>query len=129
MAFSRFIDMVLAGRPVPRYGDGEQVRDFTFVDDVVRATLLAARQPVVPGSVCNVAGGSAASVNDIIALLGELTGRDVAVEPLPSRAGDVVRTGAAVERARAWLGWEPLVECRDGVRRQLEWTAAQRVGR
>ena len=68
MAMHRFIERVAAGEPVPVYGDGRQVRDFTFVGDAAAATAAAARADVAPGTVVNVAGGSSATVDDVLAL-------------------------------------------------------------
>lgn len=121
MAFSRFLTAVLEGDAVPRYGDGEQVRDFTYVDDVVAANIAAATADVAAGTVVNVAGGSATTVNALIELMGELCGRTITVEELPTQPGDVRRTGGTVDRARELLGWEPQVGLREGIRRQLEW--------
>ena len=129
MGFSRFLDAMGADEPVPVYGDGEQVRDFTFVADVVAATVAAGRAEVTPGSVFNVAGGSETTVNHLLALIGELVGRPVTVERLPSQPGDVRRTGGTTDRARAMLGWAPSVSLRDGLTRQIEWATAARAGR
>ncbi len=126
MGFARLIDAALAGAPLPVYGDGEQVRDATYVDDVVRATLAAAVADMPPGTVCNVAGGTSITLNALVRLLGELCGRDLAVERLPEQPGDVRRTGGAIDRARAMLGWEPRVPLADGMRAQLAWARASR---
>lgn len=124
MGFARFLSAARAGEPVPVYGDGNQVRDFTFVDDVVAATIAAAEAGAAPGTVCNVAGGSTTTVNDLVALLGELLDRPVAVRHEPPQPGDVRRTGGAIDRARALLGWSPAVSLREGLRRQLQWAAS-----
>jgi nucleoside-diphosphate-sugar epimerase len=105
------------------FGDGAQVRDFTYVADVVAANLAAASAIVEAGSVFNVAGGTSIEVNALLALLGELLGREVEVERLPAQPGDVRRTGGAIERAADELGWRPVVSLRDGLLAQIDATA------
>jgi len=121
MGFHRFLDAALAERAIPLYGDGEQVRDFTYVADVVGATIAASTADVAPGSVFNVAGGGAITVNALLDLVGDLVGSDIRVEHLPPQPGDVLRTGGSIERARAALGWEPRVDLRDGLAAELDW--------
>lgn len=119
MAFTRFIQAALDGRTLPVYGTGEQVRDFTFVGDVVDATIAAATGDVAPGTVLNVAGGSSTTVNDLLDLLAELTGRELDVERLPEQPGDVAITGGDTTRAREVLGWAPRVGLREGLAAQV----------
>jgi UDP-glucuronate 4-epimerase len=119
MALHRFIAAVAAGRPVPVYGDGEQVRDFTYVSDAAAATLAAVEADVAPASVFNVAGGSPTTVNDLLGLVAEHVGRLLVTRHLPTQAGDVRATHGAVDRARALLGWQPEVSLDDGVKLQV----------
>lgn len=119
MALHRFIAAVAAGRPVPVYGDGEQVRDFTYVSDAAAATLAAVEADVAPASVFNVAGASPATVNHLLSLVSEHVGRPLVTRHLPAQAGDVRATHGAVDRARAVLGWRPEVSLDDGVKLQV----------
>jgi len=128
MGFRRFIDAVLDDRPVPLFGDGEQVRDFTYVGDVVAANLAAGVADTAPGTVINVAGGGSATVNSLLDLLGEISGRPVTIDHQPEQPGDVRATGGSIEQARALLGWVPVVPMRDGLAAQFAWQAALRVG-
>lgn len=121
MGFSRFLAAALAGEPLPIFGDGEQVRDFTYVADIVQATLAAADADAPPGSVCNIAGGASVSVNELIVLLSDLLGHDLAVSRQPAQPGDVRRTGGTVDAAHRLLGWVPSTSLREGVTQQLEW--------
>jgi UDP-glucuronate 4-epimerase len=125
MALHRFIAAVAAGRPVPVYGDGEQVRDFTYVSDAAAATVAAVEADVAPAAVFNVAGGSPTTVNDILSLVSEHVGRPLIPRHLPAQAGDVRATHGAVDRARAALGWQPEVSLDDGVKLQV----AHQLGR
>jgi UDP-glucuronate 4-epimerase len=121
MAMSRLVDSALNGTPFPLYGDGGQVRDFTFVGDVVAATVAAGRRDVEPGTVLNVAGGSSASMNEVIDLIAAVAGRAPTVERTPAEPGDVHRTGGSIELARAVLGWEPATVLREGLAAQVAW--------
>ncbi len=121
MAMRRLADAAVAGTPFTLFGDGRQVRDFTYVADVVRANIAAGFEDVPPGTVVNVAGGSHAVMADVIDLIGELAGSPVLLERSGKEAGDVQRTGGSVERAYELLGWEPEVSLRDGLSAQVEW--------
>lgn len=125
MALHRLVEHGLVGTAFPLYGDGEQLREFTFVGDVVRATIAAATADVAPGSVINVAGGSETRLADLIDLVGDTIGRPVVLDRHPPAAGDVARTGGATERARALLGWAPAVPLSEGVAAQVAWHRAR----
>lgn len=121
MAMHRLIGAALTGDSFPLFGTGEQVRDFTFVGDVVDANVRAATADVAPGAVMNIAGGGATTLLEVIAVIEELTGRPIALDRRSTQAGDVQRTGGSTEVAAAALGWEPAVSLREGLRRQIEW--------
>jgi nucleoside-diphosphate-sugar epimerase len=127
MAFSTFFRHVLAGKPVPLNGNGRQVRDFTFVDDVVEGTLAAARLGR-PGAVYNIGGGAPVRLLDALGLIGDLTGLPVEIESRPCPLGDARRTGCDGELARRKLGFTPHTELRDGLAAQLEWMLAAQPG-
>jgi len=126
MAIHRLIESARRGTPFPLYGDGSQLRDFTFVDDVVAANLAAAAAgaTVEPGAPVNVAGGSSARLGELVEMVGQAVGSPVPVEWLPAQPGDVARTGGSIERAHDWLGWAPQVSLVDGIARQVEWHLA-----
>jgi nucleoside-diphosphate-sugar epimerase len=127
MAFTRFCRAVHEGRAIELYGDGEQVRDFTYVDDVVEANLAVAAAEVsdlAAGAVVNVAGGASITVNEVLELLGEISGKDVRVvrgAPVP---GDVQRTGGSTHAIRKATGWVPRTGLREGLEEQYRWAAA-----
>src|SRR5262249_51172654 len=102
-----FLEAMLAGRSPHVHGDGQQSRDFTFVDDVVRANLLAAEAPGVSGRVYNVAGGRRVSLLQLVAALNALLGTAIAPAHGPPRPGDVRHSQADVSRAAADLGYDP----------------------
>ena len=121
MAFHRMIEATLDGRPFPLFGDGSQVRDFTYVDDIVRATILAGTTVLEPATVVNAAGGGSASMMELIELVGEAIGQPIEIEWKEAQAGDVRVTGGDISLAKQLLGWSPQVETADGVRRQVKW--------
>jgi UDP-glucuronate 4-epimerase len=123
MAFSRMIAALAEGRSFELYGDGSRSREFTFVADAVRATVAALGAP--SGTVYNVGGGSEASMDDAIAVLERVTGRELGVVRGPAAAGDMRRTAADTSRIRAELDWRPTTGLEDGLRLQWEWAAAR----
>jgi UDP-glucuronate 4-epimerase len=120
MAIHRLIGAALDGRPFPLYGAGGQVRDFTYVGDVVQANLAAGTGDIAPGTVINISGGASVTMVDLIGLVEELTGSGLDLDHGPPQSGDVERTGANVERAHQLLHWEPQVTLRSGLEAQLE---------
>lgn len=119
MAMHRFIAHAASGEPVVVYGDGEQVRDFTYVSDVAAATIAASVADVPAASVFNVAGGSSSTVNDVLRLVAENVGRDVIMLREPEQPGDVRITGGAIDRARRLLAWQPGIPLEEGIKRQV----------
>jgi len=116
----RFIVACLRREQPVVYGDGGQTRDFTFVEDAVRANLLAADAPGAVGAVINVAGGRRVSLNELLAAIAELCGAPVTARHEPARAGDVRDSLADLGRARSLLGYEPAVPLRQGLLRTIE---------
>lgn len=121
MGIHRLIRAALGGDSFTLFGDGNQRREFTYVDDIVEANLRAATAAVEPGFVCNVAGGSDIVLSDLIELVGEVVGAPVSVVPGAAMAGDVRRNRGSTELARAELGWEPQTKLRDGLALQVQW--------
>jgi UDP-glucose 4-epimerase len=117
----RFITAALDGLPVTVYGDGEQSRDFCFIDNVVAANLGAADADGASGKVFNIACGSGTSLNRVLALLGEALGRQVSARHEPARAGDVRHSLADISQAKAVLGYTAAVDFPTGLRRTLAW--------
>jgi UDP-N-acetylglucosamine/UDP-N-acetyl-alpha-D-glucosaminouronate 4-epimerase len=116
----RFIAAIDAGEAVPIHGDGEQSRDFTYVDNVVEANVLAAEAAEASGRVLNIATGEPRSVNALADVIGEVLGKPVEKEYLPERTGDVRDSWADVTEARRLLGWEARVALEEGLRLTAE---------
>jgi UDP-glucose 4-epimerase len=115
-----FITAIAAGEPVTVFDDGEQSRDFTYVDNVVAANLLAGDAEGASGRIFNVSAGSPTSVNQLAETIGRLLGQEPASTYLPARAGDLRDSWADVSQARDVLGFEPSVSLEDGLRRTAE---------
>src|SRR2546428_2945345 len=124
-----FLLAALEQREATLFGDGTQTRDFTYVDNVVDATVLAAMVPGerVSGAVANVGAGVRTSLLDLIELVGKITGRELAYQRLPAREGDVRDSLAGLRRAERLLGYQPLVSLAEGLRRTWIWFARQPV--
>lgn len=125
MAFNRFISLARRGRPLPVHGDGSQIREFTYVDDIVEANVRAGEASVEPGTVLNLSGGASTSVNEVLDLLARIHGEPLQVDRGEPAFGDVFRTGGSTERAKALLGWEPRIRIEEGLTREYEWLAAR----
>ena len=121
MAFTRFVRAAVLDEVISLYGTGEQIRDFTFVDDVVRANLAAATGSPALGDVFNVAGGSNVSVNQTLDVLSRLSGRTLKIDYQDTVAGDVFRTGGDTAKIESVLGWRPTVTIEEGLERHLDW--------
>jgi UDP-glucuronate 4-epimerase len=121
MAFTRFVRAAILDEEITIFGDGKQVRDFTFIDDIVAANLLAAASDVPAGSVFNVAGGSSVTVNETLDTLAGLAGHPLRISYIDRVAGDVIRTGGSTEKIAAALGWRPEVDIEEGLARHLAW--------
>jgi len=125
MGYHILIRALLEDRPFPLYGDGEQTRSNTFISDCVRATLLAAdlRERVI-GEIFNIGGGEVVSLNRVIAILENLTGRKARIERRPPRPGDQRHTSADITKAENILGYRPRTPVVEGLKAQLEWQQA-----
>jgi len=119
---------MLRGQRPPVEGDGLQSRDFTYVANVVHANLLAATTPAVSGEVFNIACGMRFNLLELISLINELLGTNLEPTFGPPRPGDVRHSQADIARARDRLGFQVLVDFREGLRRTVEWYREQRQG-
>ncbi len=130
LAIHKFARLMAKGQPVPVYGDGSALRDYTYVDDTVDAVCRAlgrvASRAGGPGfDVLNIGAGRPITVNRLVDLLGEALGLEPAIQSLPEQPGDVPRTWADISEARAVLGYEPAVSIEDGLRRFVAWLHEQ----
>lgn len=120
----KFIQAMLRGDSPTIFGDGLQQRDFTYIQNVVDANLLAATASA-SGVVCNIACGEAYSLLDLVRELNTILGTDIEPTFAPARAGDLPRSQAAIDRARAFIGYDPAIGFRDGLERTVAWHRTQ----
>lgn len=123
---SKFFAAAYEGRPLLVHGDGEQTRDFTYIDDAVSATMLAAVHPRAEGEVFNVGTGIETSVNALAMQVAAATGREVEIQHVDRRDIDNIRRRVvSIEKARRMLRWAPQVTLAAGLRRTAEWIEGQ----
>jgi UDP-glucose 4-epimerase len=122
---AKVVSCALECVPYPVFGDGEQSRDFTYVENAVQANLLASEAAFEGSPLLNIACGTRATLNQIIAMVNELTQQKLAAHYGPPRAGDVRHSLADITRAKQILGYQPTVDTREGLRRTLEWYRSQ----
>ncbi len=119
---AKFFEAAMTGRPLGIHGDGEQTRDFTYIDDAVDATLLAAIQPRAEGEVFNVGTGIETSVNDLARRVGQAIDKPVEIQYIDRRDIDNIRRRVVnIEKARRMLRWGPQVTLARGLARTAEW--------
>ncbi|HKG59079.1 MAG TPA: SDR family oxidoreductase [Pyrinomonadaceae bacterium] len=127
---SRFISALLSGEQPVIYGDGEQSRDFTYIDNVVTANLSAASSKGASGKVINVANGQRITLNELLSELKALTGKqDVTAEYREPRVGDVKHSLADITLAREFLDYESKAGLREGLQRTIDWWKSSRFSR
>ncbi len=120
-AIPAFVTSILKGQSPTIYGDGEQSRDFTYIDNVVEANICAARAGKTNGEVVNIACGEKVTVNQIIAMINEILGKDVKPNYVPARKGDVKHSLADITAARTLIDFKPVVLFRDGLEKAITW--------
>ena len=120
MGFHRFLKAAIEGTPISLYGDGEQTRDFTFVNDAVAATIAAADRGV-PGRVYNIGGGSRVSINEVLAIIEACAGRPLNIRREGAQKGDMRDTYADSTAARRDLGFDPQTRLADGIAAEYRW--------
>jgi UDP-glucose 4-epimerase len=129
LVFPAFVQCLVTGEPPEIHWDGEQSKDFTYIDDVVRANLLAAEAgPEADGAVLNIGNGSPRSINEVLRAVADAVGTWVEPKRLPKRAGDIRRTHADIARAKQVIGWEPQAAWTDAIAATVAWFRGATVG-
>lgn len=126
MAFHIFCKAVLEGRPLTVFGDGSQTRDFTYVGDIVAGTIAASTAPLDGERTFNLGGGSPDSLRNALALIGEISGRELEIEYRDTERGDVRDTLADTTRARELLGFAPATSLAEGLAAEFAWISSLR---
>lgn len=117
----KFINAMLDDKNITIYGDGEQSRDFTYVENVVNANLLACKSPKAAGEVINIACGEQITLNQLIFAIEEELGIIAKRDYMPNRMGDVVHSYADITKAKELLGYEPVIDFYEGLKKTIEW--------
>jgi len=125
MSIFRFVQWIEEGRPLVLYGDGNQERDYTFIDDIARGTIAALRP--MGYEIINLGGDEPVSIREVIGLLEELIGKPAQIDRQPDAPGDVRATWANIDKARSLLDWEPQVARLDGLADCVAWYRVERA--
>lgn len=120
MAINKFMHSIASGKTIIRYGDGSQTRDFTYIDDIVSANLLAAGSRY-EGEVFNIGGGNRIRLGDLISLMESVTGKKAVIQTESLQKGDVTDTWASTEKAKSLLHWAPSTDIEQGLKKYWEW--------
>ena len=121
LAIHKFARLMLSERPVPLYGDGSTSRDYTYVDDIVRGVRAAMEYTATPYEVINLGNSRTVPLGEVVSVLERALGVTARIERHPEQPGDVPRTCANVDKARALLGYNPATSYEEGVARFVEW--------
>jgi UDP-glucuronate 4-epimerase len=124
MVIFRFAKWIMEGQPVELFGDGEQSRGFTYLDDIVRGTLAALKP--LGFEIINLGGHQPLNLNELIRILEKMIGRKAQVKQLPVNPADIRASLANVDKARRLLGWQPQVGLEEGIGRLVDWYRAER---
>jgi len=120
----KFINSMLAGKQPVIFGDGEQSRDFTFIDNAVQANILATTAPDAPGKYYNIACGARFTLNELMEMLRSILGSDIQAKYTPPRPGDILHSYADIAKAREELKYDPKVMFEDGLKKTVSWFSA-----
>lgn len=120
-AIPAFVMAILTQQQPTVYGDGLQSRDFTYIDNIVHANLLAARAPQTKGQMINVACGEVITINEIIDLINDYLGKEVKPKYVPQRKGDVKHSIADITMAKKVIGFEPVIDFHAGLKKAIDW--------
>nr|MBN2278514.1 SDR family oxidoreductase [candidate division Zixibacteria bacterium] len=117
----KFIFALSSGKQPVVFGDGEQSRDFTYIDNTIQANLLAVTSKIAPGNFYNVACGARFTLNDLLDMLREIIGTNIKAKYIAPRPGDILHSYADVSRAKKDLGYNPRVMFKEGLKKTVEW--------
>ena len=120
MAYNKVIKAMLSDQEIVVFGDGEQTRDFTYINDIVEANILAMRSDA-GGEIFNVGGGSRVTVREIIKIMEQLLGKKAKVRHIENQKGDVRHTAADITKAKTLLKYEPKFDLQMGIANEINW--------
>ena len=121
LAIRKFIELIEQDKPIPVYGDGTTMRDYTYIDDIVNGIMSAINYDKTPYEIINLGGGSPVTLNEMIATIEKVLGKRAKIERLPMQPGDVDRTVADITKAKRLLNYNPQTTFEEGIRKFIEW--------
>ena len=121
LAIRKFIELIEKNEPIPVYGDGSTMRDYTYIDDIVSGICSAINYNKTPYEIINLGGGSPVTLNQMIATIERVLGKKAKIERLPMQAGDVNKTVSDITKAKQLLGYTPKTSFEEGIRKFVEW--------
>lgn len=121
LAIHKFTDMIERGQAIPKFGNGETRRDYTYIDDIVQGVLGAIAYDGAPFDIFNLGESETTTLNELIAALENALGKKAVIEQLPEQPGDMPRTCADIAKARALLGYDPHTKIADGIPKFVAW--------
>jgi len=120
LAINRFVRFILADEPIPKYGDGTSIRDYTYIGDIVRG-ILAALDSDINWDIINLGSDNPITLNELIAAVEEVLGKPATIDQLPQQPGDMRQTHADIGKARRLLNWQPKVSLHHGLQEFVNW--------
>lgn len=121
LAIRKFIDLITENKPIPVYGDGTTIRDYTYVDDIVDGIISAINYNDTPYEIINLGGGAPVSLNQMIETIEKVLNKKATIEHLPMQLGDVNKTAADITKAKKLLNYNPKTSFKEGVIKFIEW--------
>ncbi len=121
LAIRKFIDLIKEDRPIPVYGDGTTIRDYTYVDDIVDGIISAINYNDTPYEIINLGGGAPVSLNEMISTIEKVLNKKATIEHLPMQLGDVSKTAADITKAKKLLNYNPKTSFKEGIIKFIEW--------
>ncbi len=121
LAIRKFIELIEQDKPIPVYGDGTTMRDYTYIEDIISGICSAIEYNKTPYEIINLGGGSPVTLNEMISTIEEILGKKAEVNRLPMQPGDVDKTVSDITKARKLLNYNPQTSFKEGIRKFVEW--------
>lgn len=121
LAIRKFIELIEQNQPIPVYGDGSTMRDYTYIDDIVSGIISAIKYDKTQYEIINLGGGSPVTLNEMIKTIEKILGKEAKINRLPMQPGDVDRTISDITKAKELLKYEPLTTFEEGIKKFIEW--------
>lgn len=124
LAISKFVNLIMNNKPIPLYGDGSTMRDYTYIDDIVDGIVQAIGYNKTKYEIINLGGGSPVTLNKMVEVIEEVLSKKAQINHLPMQAGDVEKTVSDIAKAKKLLNYEPKISFHDGIKKFVEWKLA-----